>query len=567
MTEERELQRHNNVIEQIKNAETKDDLPNISYSKITSYLAANVHFNKQKISKTEFKPIIDKIIEYGYFQHPDVRKEFFKVVLKNYPDVTEEQLIEKYNFIEQSKRIGYLLQEISQKNEKLNEIIKRDNLRLHEENMRQIRIAFDIKDLPRVGVGDVNRKVLRAVNDNDFNNSFKTDDIRELTEAFFSDLDSKEVESIVDKICSKEDIDDESKSLMREQIISSLISDETILYAVEEIKAKEQRKLFIYKNDHEHTMEGIKEARRISQLPPNLSVSNLTSYLNGNTTIYSSDNRIKVEDLKQLTELLLDGHKWEDDEVKDEIKDIVERAYPDKEDAYQLLFNKLSTLPRTYYLVEEINYSLERQKEFIGNRCSNVNVYFIPNDKSPIEGGRFYNCYINRVKNLDLTELLPLNLDEIVPPSMDIDSVEWFVREKTGDDTFKTAGGIILNKDETIGNVNVFRPNDGKIGVTPEEKAKMDKIDDLDKQIQEKEESLKSMDDQLKSKEKQSVNIEQQMKKLLHDYEMKALSLQKELLNSITELKKGLSNGEEKEEVLDYDEDTSKDDEKKRGLK
>ena len=165
-------------------------------------------------------------------------------------------------------------------------------------------------------------------------------------------------------------------------------------------------------------MEGIKEARRISQLPPNLSVSNLTSYLNGNTTIYSSDNRIKVEDLKQLTELLLDGHKWEDDEVKDEIKDIVERAYPDKEDAYQLLFNKLSTLPRTYYLVEEINYSLERQKEFIGNRCSNVNVYFIPNDKSPIEGGRFYNCYINRVKNLDLTELLPLNLDEIVPPSM-----------------------------------------------------------------------------------------------------------------------------------------------------
>ena len=140
-----------------------------------------------------------------------------------------------------------------------------------------------------------------------------------------------------------------------------------------------------------------------------------------------------------------------------------------------MLFDKLSKLPKTYYLVDEINYSLARQKEFIGNSCSNVNVYFIPNEKSPIDGGRFYNCYINRVDNLDLSQILPLNLDEIVPPKMDIDSIEWYIQEKY-DDTFKIAGGIILNKDETIGNVNVFRPNDGKIGITLEEKQKMDQI-------------------------------------------------------------------------------------------
>ena len=77
--------------------------------------------------------------------------------------------------------------------------------------------------------------------------------------------------------------------------------------------------------------------------------------------------------------------------------------------------------------------------------------------------------YINRVQNLDLSEILPLNLDEIVPPHIDIDSIEWYVRENY-DDTFKAAGGIILNRDETIGAVNVFRPNDGKIGITKEEK-------------------------------------------------------------------------------------------------
>ena len=218
-------------------------------------------------------------------------------------------------------------------------------------------------------------------------------------------------------------------------------------------------------------MDAIKDARRISQLPPNLTTSTLTGYFNGNTTIYTNDKRIKNEDLKRLTELLFDGYKWEDEVIINEVKNIASTKYPDKEDAFQLLYNKLSSLPKTYYIVEEVEESQKRQQEFIGNASSNVNVYFIPNKKSPIDGGRFYNCYINRVNNLNLEEILPLNLDSIVPPEMDIDSVEWYVQEKA-DPTFKTAGGIILNKDETIGNVNVFRPNDGKIGISPEEKEK-----------------------------------------------------------------------------------------------
>ena len=146
--------------------------------------------------------------------------------------------------------------------------------------------------------------------------------------------------------------------------------------------------------------------------------------------------------------------------------------------------DKLSALPRTQYLVEEINYSQQRQTEFIGKNCSNVNVYFVPNPKTPIEGGRFYNCYINRVENLDLGQILPLNLEEIIPEGMDVDSIEWYVQDRF-DSTFKKAGGIILNKDETIGNVNVFKPSDGRIGITQEEHSKYKELEELGAQVKE----------------------------------------------------------------------------------
>ena len=42
---------------------------------------------------------------------------------------------------------------------------------------------------------------------------------------------------------------------------------------------------------------------------------------------------------------------------------------------------------------------------------------------------------------------------------------------------------IILNKDENIGNVNVFQPSDGKIGITPEEKNKYEELELLSQQV------------------------------------------------------------------------------------
>lgn len=536
MTEERELERHNRVLGQIASAKTREDLPKIGFSTIASYLANNIYFNNEKISQKLFQPVIKAIIDYGAVVHPEVKNALIRVIIENYSNISEDEIIEKYKKVLESKRIVYLLSEIAQKNIKLDEIVKSENFVAHKQILKYINSAFEIKDLPKVGLSELNKKLLRAVNDNDFVNNIKTSDIKELTEAFLKQYTYMDIEDVVERIISKYDLSESDKKLMKEQILGSLIQDETIEYTVEEIVLKEKRKIQIYKINHEETMDMIKNAHRISQLPPNLTISTVNSYLNGNTTIYTNDDRITAEDLKTLTDLLMDGYKWEDEVVISEVKKIALSKYPDKNDAFILLYNKLSVLPKTYYLIEEVKYSQERQTEFIGRGSSNVNVYFIPNNKSPLDGGRFYNCYINRVGNLDLSQILPLDLDSIVPTEMDIDSVEWYVQEHF-DPTFKTAGGIILNKDENIGNVSVFRPNDGTVGISPEEKEKMDEIDNLDVQIEEKRRMIESLNKEIEVKEKKSQDVGNRMQQILTSYEQKALALQMELLSNISDLK------------------------------
>ena len=235
--------------------------------------------------------------------------------------------------------------------------------------------------------------------------------------------------------------------------------------------------------------------------------------------------------------MLIEGKKWNDEVVADEVERIAKFRYPYEIDASAKLYIKLSDLPKTNYLVEEIKYNEERKKEFIERRNSSVNVYFVPNDKSPIEGGKFYNCYISRIdKNLNLSEILPLDLNKIIPPKMDIDAVEWYVQQNY-DPTFKTAGGIIVNQDESIGNISVFRPNDGTIGITPEEKAKMDKINDLDKELEEKQQLVEALDKLIASKKQESNELDSKMAKALRTYEKKVLESQKELLKQIEQLK------------------------------
>ena len=510
MSEERELERHQKIIEQIKNANTIEELPSVSLPTISSYLAKNVYYDNIHISQTLFKPVLDLIVEKNTFIDKDVKQAFLKVVRENYPNRKEEAYLEKYRQIASSPRIPNILIELEEKNKKARKIQEQDDLARHYRIMKEINDAYEIKDLPKVGLSELNTKILRAFNNNSFIKDIRISSLRNITDAYLEEKSSKEIEKLVFEFCKQQQLTDEQKQLMANQILSSLCIDKTIRYIVKEIKTKESRKLKIYEIDHEDTMEKIKDATRISQLPPDLTTSYLAKYLSSNSTIFKGENRISSTDLKDLTDLLLSGKKWDSPEVITELENLSIKYYGSQaEIAFKLFYEKFTKLPRTFYLVEEINLSKKRQVEFIGRSCSNVNVYFIPNTKSPIEGGRFYNCYINRVDNLNLGELLPLNLSEIVPAGMDIDSVEWFIQQNY-DKTFKAAGGIILNNDETIGNVNVFRPNDGKIGITPEEKNKYDELKELSERVKSIIQSKKEETDRYTKMQQQFLEMQAQ---------------------------------------------------------
>ena len=91
MNQEKEFERHNKILEQIKNANSREELPNITVSTLSTFLATNVYFDNRHISSTEFSEIFQAILDYGFFTTVEVREMFLKVLRKNYPDKTEEE--------------------------------------------------------------------------------------------------------------------------------------------------------------------------------------------------------------------------------------------------------------------------------------------------------------------------------------------------------------------------------------------------------------------------------------------------------------------------------------------
>ena len=545
MNQEKELQRHEQKLERIRNAKTKEELPAANISAVTKYLANNSSFDGNKISPSEFKTVLDAIMEYNFFIMPEVKEVYIQVLKKNFPDRTQQEYEEKYLQIAQASNIGHYIIEASERSAKLQEFKEKEELEQHNENMKQIKSSFELKDLPKVGIGTLNGKIMKATK-NDFIERFSIEQIREISEMLMSEKHTEEeIEEKISNICQTDCFDEEQTNLMYQQIENQIFLDKTIGYTIEEIKEKEQRVLQIYKMDHEETMENIKNARRISEMPPNLIESALTGYLSGNTTIYPKVDKISTTDLKDVTSLLLQGNDFSSFEVEEELRKVVQKYYPEKSDeAFKLLKERFEKLPRTQYLVDEINYSNERQAEFIGRQCSNVNVYFIPNPNSPIEGGKFYNCYINRVKNLDLGKLLSedvLDLDKVVPKGIDVDSIEWYI-QKYYDETFKTAGGIILNRDETIVNVNVFRPSGGSVGITPEENEQRMQLQELSKEVKQIIANKRASSDRFKEMQAAYISYQEETDKQLEALEKK-----------IDNLMQPKNNGDKNNEINDSD--------------
>ena len=57
MNQEKEFERHNKILEQIKNANSREELPSITASTLSTFLATNVYFDNRHISSTEFSEI------------------------------------------------------------------------------------------------------------------------------------------------------------------------------------------------------------------------------------------------------------------------------------------------------------------------------------------------------------------------------------------------------------------------------------------------------------------------------------------------------------------------------
>ena len=475
----KEKERHEQVLNKIKEAKNKGELPKVTPNNLLRYFSDNAYFDK-KLNTTSFEDIYDLTIEKGSFLAPEVKKAFIELLKTNYPNRPENEYEDKYNKIN-PVRVSNLLEEMHQRYDKIEEFEIKEIKDNHESIMKRIKDAFELSDLPLVSKGTLNSHI--CASSRNYSQYFKVADIADISDML-----------IEGKSINEEEIQNELRNRIEEKNPNSddhdyaefygrLTFGNKLNYLVEEINARDKRMTEIYRENHDETMENIKNARRISQLPPNMSVSTLTGYLSGNTIIYPKVDPISSTKMVDVTKLILEGKTFDDDEVQYELKKLAGDEYPEKaHDAYERLYLKLSALPKTYYLRDEINYVAERQKEFIGRGGSNVNVYLIPNPNSPLEGGRFYNCYINRIDNLDLKEIVPLNLEEIVPKGMDVDAIEWYVQEHY-DETFKAAGGIILNKDETIGKVNVFAPSDGRIGITEEQHTKYQELEEVSKRV------------------------------------------------------------------------------------
>lgn len=484
MNQDREMERHNRILESIKKATRKEELPNVTASTFSTYLANNVYFDNRRISSKEFMPVFQGIMDYGFFVSYQVKDIFIDILKKNYPGKSEKEYLDKYVEMAKSSKTQNILVEIFERSNKLNQLLLREENDKHEIIMKQIRDAYELKDLPKVSRASITRYISNN-SDTSYSDKINVSKLQKLASLLvegYSVFDIEFREELL-KICK--DINLDRANEMHEEIMGRLVNNINLDYLVLEVKEKEDRIKFIYKNDHEETMGNIRDARRISQLPCNLSLSTITSYLSGNSIIYPKGVRIPAGEFNNIASLLISGKRFEDREIINELARIILDYYPEKfEEASTIMISKLSGLPKIYYYAEEVGLALSKQKEFISRGSSNVNVYFIPNPNSPIDGGKFYNCYISRAQSLDMKDLSPLKLDEIIPEGMDVDSIEWYVQEKY-DPTFKTAGGIILNKDETIGSVSVFQPSDGKIGITPEEHSKYQELEDLSKQVKE----------------------------------------------------------------------------------
>lgn len=463
---EYEEKRHKLVLERIKNAKNIKELPNITLSSIAKYLADNVYFDNKYLSTKEFKPYIFQAMTLD----KNAKDCFIKILTDNYPNRKINDFEKMYTKIISTGRISNMFIELAERTNKIYKINEELEKEKHDQKILEIKNTVNLNEFPHITKSNLFNLLKKA----------SKNDIR--------DLDNKQIDALVSLVYAKSDLSIISKEvlnicqsyhlsyeenyIMYNQIIVGIISDKKINYVVDELKEIEKQTRKIYKNEHLITLEKINAALSVDELP-NINADKLASYLSCNSKIYQDGTKIKTKEFKDLVDILLSGKGINSKASKEEIKSIVvNNKFKDTEEAYNLLLNRLSSLYRVYYFVEEINLKNKRTQEFLGENYLDINLYAFQTPNGPENGGVHYTLFKNSVDNLDI--------NAIAPVWNDLDELEEKVR--IVDPTFKKIGGFIIRKNESFSdknNIKFYKKSINTETIPTSENTRLAKIEQL----------------------------------------------------------------------------------------
>ena len=464
-----ETRRHKLVLERISNARNIKELPNITLSSLAKFLADNVYFDKRHIQAKEFKPFIIKMIDNGYDIGGAVKDCLIDILVKNYPNHSEEEFNEMYQKIIGTGRINNMFVEMSLRGQKIQDMQDELDLEKHKENLDNIKHASTIKEIDDIQTYDLESLIIKDTKNEivDINKSKLTN----LIYIIYNKKDYQEIDNEIANICKTYSLSSEEYYIMYNQVLSGIMLDKKIDYVVEELKLKEKQVRTIYKNEHLLTMEKINGAMDLSQLPHYPHTYALCQYLSANSKVDNS-KIISAEKFANLVEILISGKGINSRVAKDELKKIIDNNKIKTN--FDLLHDKLSSLPRLNYLIEEIILIRKREKEFTNDEFIDIELYIVPTPNSPEHGGVHYTLFKNEVSNLDLKAL--------VPNYSSLDELEEKVREVSP--SFKKIGGIILKQNERISlptgsNLKFYRGKVGEESIASAESDRLAKIEEL----------------------------------------------------------------------------------------
>lgn len=472
----RELKEHEDRNEQISNAKSEKDLPNINFSTFKRRVMRNT--TNDVVEEIEMDKLEDliKLLYTGKYDLDSVSSVVEKLCKSYKLDVKSHTLMKNeimYN-LRSDMALLYLAIDLRKLELKKAEFMKpklelmKQQLDMQEESIHkkrrlQISEAGSEKEILSMD-GLLNSRVKKDLQD-----KFTMEQIRSLIE-YVKENDLDNIKTEIKNLCSTLKISKEEKEKLIEDLYNSITNDVGLKYIVEDYKYNEKRRLEVIEENHESIMDQIKSSTIIPALP-DITPSKLNQYLLGNTTIYSKERNIITDDLKPLVNLLLDGKKFDDEEVIKTIKSIALLRYPDKVDAFDLLYKKLSVLPKTYFMVEEIKAYQKQIDMIVENGDNELYTYAIPGFNTVEAGGDFYDIYASYT-DIDLAKILPKDLNTLVKNVPDKDKGNVFVsyvREKTNDQTFRRIGGYILKRGENFKSLRRFKQNNGLIEITEEE--------------------------------------------------------------------------------------------------